>query len=111
MVPFVLRLSPRQPGYVITVCAETRVERRERSVAEIDSNRDEVSIVMMGAVEGGTDTIDLVYSKRPNDAVRSLLKSKKVKLARATAVALQAVRIDYREKRGEQRKGFNRSCM
>ena len=30
MLPVVCRLSPRMPGYVITVCEETRVKRRER---------------------------------------------------------------------------------
>ena len=32
MLPVVCRLSPRIPGYVMTVCEETRVESRERHV-------------------------------------------------------------------------------
>ena len=32
MLPVVCRLSPRIPGYVMTVCEETRVENRERHV-------------------------------------------------------------------------------
>ncbi len=45
MVPLEKRLSPRQPGYVTTVWAETRVERSERHEAAVRSNRGEPSIV------------------------------------------------------------------
>ena len=46
IVPLVFRLSPRQPGYVMTVCEETRVDRRQRqTVLVVRSKRRDESIV------------------------------------------------------------------
>ena len=60
MEPLVWRLSPRQPGYVMTVWEETRVERRERSVAAAGSNSGEASIVYR--------RVEYLY--KPNDQSR-----------------------------------------
>ena len=46
MEPFECRLSPRQPGYVMTVWQEARVERRARKVVAMDSHDGEVSSIM-----------------------------------------------------------------
>lgn len=46
IVPFVCRLSPRQPGYVMTVCEATRVERRVRHIVMTGERVD--NIFMMG---------------------------------------------------------------
>ena len=40
MLPVVCRLSPRIPGYVITVCEETRTESRERHVVALSKECD-----------------------------------------------------------------------
>ena len=45
MLPVVCRLSPRIPGYVMTVCEETRVENRERHVVVKRSNECDGAIV------------------------------------------------------------------
>lgn len=46
-VPFEFRLSPRHPGYVMTVWVETRVKRMERHVVVARNKRCEESIVEM----------------------------------------------------------------
>ena len=38
IVPFVWRLSPRQPGYVMTVCEEAIPSRREMHVVTVSSD-------------------------------------------------------------------------
>ena len=52
MLPVVCRLSPRMPGYVMTVCEETRVKRRERHDVAVRSSGCDGSIVRMVEVVG-----------------------------------------------------------
>ena len=47
MLPVVCRLSPRMPGYVMTVCEETNVKRRMRHDVVARSSECDESIVKM----------------------------------------------------------------
>ena len=50
-VPFLFRLSPRHPGYVMTVCAEMREEKVNRHKAvEIRLGREETIVGGLGLV-------------------------------------------------------------
>ena len=55
MLPVVCRLLPRIPGYVMTVCEETKVESRERHAVAMRSSGCDVSIMkaMVGSLGGG----------------------------------------------------------
>ena len=52
MLPVVCRLSPRMPGYVMTVCEETRLKRRKRHDVVARSSGCEGSIVKRAEVVG-----------------------------------------------------------
>ena len=45
ILPVVCRLSPRMPGYVMTVCEDTRVKIRERHVVATRSSECDLSIM------------------------------------------------------------------
>ena len=53
ILPVVCRLSPRIPGYVMTVCEETRVESRERHVVATRSSRCDLSMMKVVVGNGG----------------------------------------------------------
>ena len=52
MLPVVCRLSPRMPGYVMTVCEETMVKRKKRHDVVARSSGCDGSIVRMVEVVG-----------------------------------------------------------
>ena len=50
MLPVVCRLSPRHPGYVMTVCEETRLKNRERHDVATRSSECGLSIMKVVVV-------------------------------------------------------------
>ncbi len=51
ILPVVCRLSPRIPGYVMTVCEETSVKSREKHEVAAKSSGFDVSIVKVMMVD------------------------------------------------------------
>ena len=54
MLPVVLRLSPRQPGYVMTVCEATRDERESRHVVIVARRRNGDDEAWRAVADGGS---------------------------------------------------------
>ncbi len=71
MEPFVWRLSPRQPGYVMTVCEETRADRKERRVIAADSDCMAPSMVSVIGVQTESWAVAALGSNEPTRCSRN----------------------------------------